>query len=482
MNSSVRWLLCGGVLAFTWPVSTRSFAAEKSASGSSRETPILDWETGANKSYAVPAYEIPAFLTALNLFNRRFLDHETYSTTERGTWRNIRTLSLDYDDDPFQVNQFGHPTEGALMFGIARSSGLNFWKSNLYSNAGSFLWEVGGENTKASLNDLITTSQAGTLFGESMFRIASYILERGGRHPVWWREASAAVLMPPLVFNRWIHGERFKPIFPSHDPAVFWQAQLGVSSDARVTDNATFTTVKRQEAVVNFLFAYGMPGRGRYRYERPFDYFQLDVGAMTSAHTHNWLDHLFIRGLLLGKEYDAGDNYSGIFGLYGSYDYASPQIFRVSSTAVSLGTTFQWWLAPNTVAQGSLLAGVGFAGAGTNPIKGLRDYHYGATPQGLASLRIIFHDRVMLELIGRGYYISGTGSDDQLGTETIATGKAGLTFRVGGRHALGIQYVASHRLSAYNGLRPTTHQSVGTFSLTYSFLSDERFGALGTQR
>ena len=482
MNFSVRCLVFSGGLAILSPFSMVSFAAENSTSVSTTNAQVLDWETGANKSYAIPSFEVPAFLTALNLFNRNFLDHETYGTTPRSVWRNAKTLSLEYDDDPFQVNQFGHPTEGAIMYGISRSTGQGFWTSLAYADAGSFLWEVGGETGKASFNDLITTGQAGSLFGETMFRIASYILERGGRHPAWWREASAGVLMPSLEFNRWIHGERFKPIFPSHDPAVFWQAQLGVSADDRVRDNTVFSTVKRQEAVMNFLFAYGLPGRGRYRYERPFDYFQLEVGGMTSAHTHNWLDHLFIRGLLWGKEYDSGDNYSGVFGVYGSYDYASPQVFRVSSTAASLGTTFQWWLAPETVAQGSLLAGVGFAGAGTNPIKGLRDYHYGVDPQGLASLRIIFRDRAMLEFVGRGYYISGTGSDDLLGTETIATGKAGIVFRVGGRHALGLQYVASHRYSIYNGFRPTEHQSVGTFSLTYSFLSDERFGALGAHR
>jgi hypothetical protein len=480
----------GLVVACCWVIfgaaSTMTHAAEPSSATSgntsSAATEILDWETGANKSYAVPAYEIPAFLTSLNLFDRTFLDRSVYGVTARSAWRNAKTLSLEYDDDPFQVNQFGHPTEGAITFGTARSAGLGFWTSLVYSDAGSFLWEVAGETGKASFNDLITTGQAGSLFGEAMFRIASLILERGGPHPALWREVSAGVLMPPLALNRWVHGERFKPIFPSHNPALLWQAQFGASADDRVRDNNAISTVKRQEAVLNYLFAYGLPGRDAYRYERPFDYFQLEVGAMTSAHTHNWLDHLFIRGLLWGKEYDSGDNYTGIFGVYGSYDYASPQVFRVSSTAASLGTTFQWWTAPGIVAQGSLLTGVGFAGAGTNPVKGLRDYHYGVTPQGLAALRLIFHDRVMLDLVGRGYYISGTGSDDLLGTETIATGKAGITWRLDGRHALGLQYVASHRYSIYNGLRPTTHQSVGTFSLTYSFLSDERFGAIGSHR
>lgn len=49
-------------------------------------------------------------------------------------------------------------------------------------------------------------------------------------------------------------------------------------------------------------------------------------------------------GLLLGRDYAVGNNYRGVVGLYGSYDCFAPQIFRVSSTALSVGTTGQAWL------------------------------------------------------------------------------------------------------------------------------------------
>jgi hypothetical protein len=45
------------------------------------------------------------------------------------------------------------------------------------------------------------------------------------------------------------------------------------------------------------------------------------------------------RGLLIGKNYEAGPDYRGVWGLYGSFDYIAPQAYRVSSTALSLGTT-----------------------------------------------------------------------------------------------------------------------------------------------
>jgi len=86
----------------------------------------------------------------------------------------------------------------------------------------------------------------------------------------------------------------------------------------------------------------------------------------------------------------------------------------------------------------------------------------------------------MFDLTARDYYISGTGSDDTRGTEAIFHGNAGITVRIFGRNALGLQYIASHRDSHYNSL-PSRHQTVETFSLTYTYLSDTHFGVVGTQ-
>ena len=45
------------------------------------------------------------------------------------------------------------------------------------------------------------------------------------------------------------------------------------------------------------------------------------------------------------RGYRWGDHYRGLWGVFGGYDYLSPQIFRVSTTAISFGTVAQWWLA-----------------------------------------------------------------------------------------------------------------------------------------
>jgi hypothetical protein len=135
-------------------------------------------------------------------------------------------------------------------------------------------------------------------------------------------------------------------------------------------------------------------------------------------------------------------------------------------------------VAPGVALQGSLLGGVGFGAAGETPVaSGERDYHYGVTPQGLLALRLLFGKRAALELGGRGYYVSGTGSDDAGGSERIVRINTGFNIRVYGRHGIGLQFVESIRDSHY-GARPSKHQSDGTLSLVYTFLGDSHFGAV----
>jgi hypothetical protein len=85
------------------------------------------------------------------------------------------------------------------------------------------------------------------------------------------------------------------------------------------------------EAQLDFKLTYGLPGKPDYAYTRPFDYFDFQFTASAA----NYFESILSRGLLLGTEYGSGDNYRGIWGLYGSYDYISPQTFRISSTALS---------------------------------------------------------------------------------------------------------------------------------------------------
>src|SRR3546814_2207682 len=51
----------------------------------------------------------------------------------------------------------------------------------------------------------------------------------------------------------------------------------------------------------------------------------------------------------------------------------------------------------------------------------------GVAPQGLLDLRVIFSDRVSLDVIARDYYVSDVASDEKGGHENIMRGEAALT-------------------------------------------------------
>jgi hypothetical protein len=446
-------------------------------------TQALSWNTGIGKSYLIPALEIPAFLLLLNMYDRLAYPNEvadrgkTYNTTLSTFSDNVVRGSWVVDHDPFVMNQFGHAYQGSMHHGFARSAGHDYWGALFYANVGSFLWEMGGETSYPSINDQIVTGIGGSFLGEALFRMASLVLEGDGDggKPGFWRELCAPLISPPTGINRFAFGNRFKPVFPSHYPATFWHLRLGASLNSDIDDQSGSSTNNRYEAIASFSMAYGLPGKPGYRYTRPFDYFDFEFTGL--GNTDNLIDNIMIRGLLLGKDYEAGNSYRGIWGLYGGYDYISPHIFPVSSTSLSLGTTFQWWLTKTIALQGSALGGIGYAAAGNVNQDGESNYHYGVALQGLLALRLIFGDRAMLDLTGRTYYLTGIGGGEPRGREAINRLNTGFTVRIYGRHALGIHYTAALRHAQYRD-RADSRQTVGTISLVYTFLSNTRFGAV----
>lgn len=425
-----------------------------------------------SKDYVLPALEIIGFDVILNRLNHRFDKTTTdYNVTVPTIKRNISS-SWVVDNDPYNTNQIWHPYQGAMYHGFARSSGMNYWESLGYTFAGSAFWEVFGEATRPSRNDQIASGIAGSFLGESLFRLSSLVLENGSGLPSNVREVAAAAISPPTGFNRLAFGNRFDKIFASNNPAYYGRLQVGVSN---ATQSVLGPSVqdKRTEVVANFAMDYGLPGKNGYRYERPFDYFNLEAtGASGSG-----VESIHNRGLLIGRKYELGNEYRGIWGLYGSYDYIAPQLFRVSSTALSLGSTAQWWLSNAIALQGTATAGIGYAAAGSVRTAGERDYNYGVAPQALVSLRMILADAAAVSFTAREYFVSNVAAASRGGHENIIRADASVIWRVHQQHALALKYLWSHRDASYPGLSNQT-QSRATVGLYYTLLAKDGFGSV----
>lgn len=143
-----------------------------------RQLPDLSIESALPKNYLLPALEIGSFQFLLNRFDNQFIGKD-YAVSLHSIRRNLHS-SWTTDNDSFLVNQIGHPDQGSVYYGLARSNGLTFWESFGYAFAGSAAWEIAGETTLPSKNDQITTSIGGSFLGESLFRMSHLLLERGG--------------------------------------------------------------------------------------------------------------------------------------------------------------------------------------------------------------------------------------------------------------------------------------------------------------
>ena len=428
-------------------------------------------KTEADKSLAIPAFEIIGFDFLLNRYNHHFSGSSDYDVSWRSIRRNLRGPWV-VDNDPFRVNQFAHPYQGSLYHDAARSAGLGYWEAAAYTFAGSAWWEITGEQTPPARNDQIASGIAGSFLGEPLFRMARLMLKGQSDMPYAWRVWGAAAISPAVGFNRLLYGSRFDAAFSDHDPVYY--SRLAVGGNGVVHDDlGTTSGIKRRTAEIVYAMDYGQPGQPGYTYTRPFDYFSFRAG-LSSA---NGVENLSTRGLLVGTDYAVGDTVRGIWGLYGNYDYLAPQLFHVSTTALSVGSTAQWWLSQRFALQGTGLVGMGYSAASTaRGTPNDRDYHYGVAPRVGLALRLIAGDNVSADL-SADKYLLGRIANRSAGRDDITRVDAALTWRLSGRHAIGLRYVWSHRAASYPVIGDRS-QTLSTVGLYYTLLGLDGLGSV----
>jgi len=422
-------------------------------------------------NFLLPALEIVGMDAAINAAGRRGPEGEAYVVTGASVRANARGPWI-IDNDPFAVNQMMHPYQGAMYHTMARSAGLNYWQALGYTFAGSAMWEIAGETSTPALNDQLASGVAGTFLGEALFRVANLLVDRSHDHVSLGRGLLVALASPPTAFNRVMFGHRFDGVMETHQPLYDLRIGIGGRGTTQHTSGPSLDLAGRQ-SIADLMIEYGLPGKPGYPYARPFDYFRLDVRAASGTA----LERLTTHGVLAGRRYGAGESTGGVWGLYGIYDYLSPQFFRVSTTGVAAGTTAEHWTAGSVLVQTTLLGGVGYGAVHTVNGASERDYHYGVTPQAVETLRVVTNRRLSFDVSARQYFITNAAGFDTPGTDTVLRAEGSVTVKIYQRNGVTLRYETTRRTATFPGFGPQK-QSISAVSLTYTVLGPQRLGAV----
>jgi hypothetical protein len=430
-----------------------------------RERPVNWW---------VSPVEIVGQTVGMNLFNRAFNPDPTYHVT----WPIIKSHFTDgwwYDQDKFLTNQFAHPYEGSLYFNTARSTGHGFWVSSAAAFVGSLTWELFAESEPPSINDQITTTVAGSFLGEILYRMSNVVLDSGGARPSGWREFGAFAVSPWAGMNRAFYGDTYRSSGYTAPPSYgAFRVGYGVSQSGSAANVSP--TASSKGVGIGGSIAYGL-APGDWEFQAPFDYFDLsaDLVLGTSSNQRDASGNFSIHGLLLGAKYGAGAA-RGLWGLFGTYDFLTPQAYRVSSSALGLGTTGQLPLGGNFVLTGTGILSVGYGAGGTlQEDAGHRDYHFGVQSVAYLQGKLIFRNDLALEAGARQYYISGKVSPEPQTWEEATYASASLTWRMFGPHGVGVQWVGARR-NAYYPEVPDIFSRSNEVSVFYTLVSDHGLG------
>lgn len=379
----------------------------------------------------VAASEALAIHLGMMGWNRWVGDAQWASVSASSIQQNLRSGWVR-DDDKFWINQFGHPYQGTWAYGAARSAGLGFWTSTAFPVAASALWELAGETTAPAFNDQVTTSVAGIVLGEALWRLAESIRADGGT----LNEVLAGVLSPMSALNGHVLG-RTAPRAP---PSTRWVLELGaLAGDAPGAGWPGASDPPRAFAGVDLT--WGLPGDPDLSLDEPFDHFVLQASYGAAA------DPVAIargRGLLLGEKLEPMEGVRGLWGLFLSFDFDTTGPYRISTSALGVGTCGRAELGGGLALETTAIASAVLMGAaGEQPPYGAgRDYRFGPGEQLLVDVRVRADPRVSGGVTLRQYLVVGDGPG--AGADVLVEASASVLVRIRGPHAIGAE--AAHHL------------------------------------
>ena len=265
-------------------------------------------------------------------FGNAFYSYISWTTIEQ----NIRD-GWEWDRSQYFVNFYHHPYHGYLYYSAGRANGLDYWGSSLCAIGGSLMWEYMMEKYRPSINDLITTSCGGIVFGEMGHRFSALVRKKDA-HGLGkiWREAVGAICDPVGGANRLLNGRQdVDPSLPgSPDAGRILNGELVVTGPV-VTRSAELTGT-RAAPLLGFSLKYGDPA-GTGWTGKPFDVFTVR-GKLRWGPDRPHLS-LFVNGALFGKKSTSANGNAHFLGVYQHYEYYGLDTMRVCGTSFTAGWT-----------------------------------------------------------------------------------------------------------------------------------------------
>jgi hypothetical protein len=427
---------------------------------------------GGPRNLLVPVLEIPVlhmvFWGAAKLAGKDYAQID-FSTMKR----NVLEQQWTWDQDAFATNAFGHPYQGSLAFTAARSSGLGFWGSIPFAFVSSGLWELLMETERPSKNDLITTTIGGVVLGEVLHRASIVALDEGDPTPL--RSILSILIEPAGGVNRYLFGRKENDFFQL--APHFGRLTLGLIQNVdnyNDLDGRRFDVPNRYELHLGLDLAYGLPGDTGYKHEKPFDFFVLNARAGISRDVY-WA--LFIHGLIVGDSFHKG-RWSGLWGLFGGYDFANPNTMRVSTVNLGPGLVSQVVLTSELILTSTLLlSGVPFgAGGGLQSPVESRDYHFGPGAQAVLDLNLVRRGVGRVGVSTRSYVLSGAFLGE--GTEFIQYGLARAELQLVANHGLGLEVLVANRAAHFDASSADMRQRATQIRIYWTILKGAGFGSV----
>lgn len=366
------------------------------------------------------------------------------------------------DEDEFDVNQFGHPYQGSLVYTAARAQGLNFWQSTPYPILSSFVWEIGMETEYPSINDMITTPMSGITYGEITHRLSILIL---GNNPTITNEIAAFIVNPSLGLNRLIRGKSRYPL--EKITANNYTAGISLGGGSFLLDRQSLLF---PQSFARFHIFYGNPF-DESGLKKPFDYFTF-VGIINFG-KKEFIGEVYSSGLLKRINNITNPTYSRLVGFFKNYDFMNHDDFKVSSSSVGLGLIQNFDLPYNLSFFNEFSTSViilGSAGDTSDEDVYQRDYYYGPGVSGKIILMLKKENFGNIYIRLKRYFIFNLEDLRKSVYENVNLVKSGFQINMWRTFSFGGEFTAAMRQSVGNvSINDFQRDSIFRLYFVYSF-------------